>query len=259
LQDRRKEYSALAGRRDLFAMGAALYQGQAVASRGTSDDESSDIEVDIVLRGGDGAQSARAIFDRLKGKWGDLPQSESEVDNLAAIFAGGATIYKKGDASEAKLLELNRKGELAQYRYIVFSTHGFFSPQEPGLSSIVLNQINNSAGTDGYISAIKWPMYHLKSDLMFLSACETGVGKVVKGEGVMGLPYALYVAGNTSTVFTLWKVVDESSALFSKVFFTKVKAGKSHIEALSETKREFMADSRYSAPIFWAPYVLYGI
>ncbi|OAD23485.1 hypothetical protein THIOM_000682 [Candidatus Thiomargarita nelsonii] len=69
------------------------------------------------------------------------------------------------------------------------------SPQVPALSSIVLGQLNNPEGIDGYVTAGEWPGYDLKSDLMVLSACETGVGEVISGEGVMGLPYAFYVAG----------------------------------------------------------------
>jgi len=66
----------------------------------------------------------------------------------------------------------------------------------PELSAIVLGQTNNPPGIDGYITAGEWTGYNLKSDLMVLSACETGLGKVISGEGIMGLPYALYVAGN---------------------------------------------------------------
>lgn len=258
LQDRRREYSSIKERRDLLAMGGALYQNQAAVTRGNNEDDENK-DTDVSLRGNSASGSISKAYDLLKLKWGNLPQSEFEIDRLASIFGGRASIYKKENASEAKLMELNRNGDLAKYRYIAFATHGYFSQTDPGLSSIVLSQLNLAEGTDGYVTAIKWHTYKLKSDLMFLSACETGVGKVVKGEGVMGLPYALFVAGNTSTVFTLWKVVDESSARFSASFFAKIKEGKTHMDALSDTKREFMSDPEYSSPMYWAPYVLYGI
>jgi len=103
------------------------------------------------------------------------------------------------------------------------------------------------------------PLANLRSDLMVLSACESGLGKNMRGEGVMGLPYALYVAGNKNTLMTLWKVLDDSTAEFSERFFTKLKRGMDQVEALTETKREFLQSDKYKRPLFWAPFVLYGI
>ena len=108
------------------------------------------------------------------------------------------------------------------------------------------------------MTASEWPAYELRSDLIVLSACETALGKVVQGEGVMGLPYALYVAGNRNTLLSLWPVVDESTATFMTRLFAQLGAGKSQVQALSDTKREFLAGGKYAAPVFWAPFVLYG-
>ncbi len=91
-----------------------------------------------------------------------------------------------------------------------------------------------------------------------LSACNTGVGKVVQGEGVMGLSYALYVAGNKNTVLSLWPVVDESTALFMTRFFERLKSGMPQTQALGETKREFLKHPQFNKPAFWAPFVMYG-
>jgi CHAT domain-containing protein len=122
----------------------------------------------------------------------------------------------------------------------------------------VLGQVDKAPGTDGYVTAGEWPGYDLRSDLVVLSACDTGLGKVVQGEGVMGLSYALYVAGNRNTLLSLWPVVDESTAEFMTAFFTKLKTGMAQSEALNRTKREFIAGSRFARPVFWAPFVLYG-
>jgi len=115
---------------------------------------------------------------------------------------------------------------------------------------------------DGFSTAGEWPGFDLKSDLMVMSACETGLGKMVSGEGVQGLPYALYVAGNRDTLLSLWQVSDDGTALFMQRFWAKVKAGTSHARALSETKREMQrgeAGKSYSDPYYWAPFVLYGL
>ena len=115
------------------------------------------------------------------------------------------------------------------------------------------------AGTDGYVTVAQWPAFELNSELVYMSACETGRGKFVPGEGVLGLTYALYVAGNRNSIATLWKILDdESSVEFTRSFFAKLLAGEGQVKALSATKREFL-NSKYAKPIYWAPFVLYGI
>ncbi len=74
----------------------------------------------------------------------------------------------------------------------------------------------------------------------------------------MGLPYALYVAGNRNTLLSLWSVVDDSTAAFMARLFAQLADGKSQVQALNDTKREFIAAGKYGAPLFWAPFVLYG-
>jgi len=82
----------------------------------------------------------------------------------------------------------------------------------------------------------------------------------VQGEGVTGLPFALYVAGNRNTLLSLWPVVDESTALFMTELFRRLRAGESQVAALNAVKRQFLTDpsQRFAAPLFWAPFVLYG-
>ncbi len=75
----------------------------------------------------------------------------------------------------------------------------------------------------------------------------------------MGLPYALFVAGNKNTLLTLWPVDDNATAEFMRRFFSKLKAGMAQPDALRETKREFMAHPQWSHPSFWAAFVLYGV
>jgi len=198
-------------------------------------------------------------FRQLDIKWKTLPGTLQELEQLGKLFKN-SQIYKKAEATESKLQSLNQQGVLANYRYIVFSAHGYLSPQVPELSAIVLGQVNNPAGIDGYVTAGEWPGYNLKSDLMVLSACETGLGEVISGEGVMGLPYALYVAGNKNTILTLWSISDKVTAAFVRSFFAKLKAGMGQVEALTATKRAFLnKGGRYANPVYWAAFVLYGV
>ena len=94
---------------------------------------------------------------------------------------------------------------------------------------------------------------------MVMSACQTGLGETVSGEGIMGLPYALYIAGNKNTLMTLFQVDDAITAEFMRRFFTKLNHGTSHIQALLETKREFRQEPKYQNPRYWAAFVLYGV
>ncbi len=185
----------------------------------------------------------------------------TELNQLGNLFKKQRPcIYKQAEATETNLQRLNKQGILAKYRYLVFSAHGYLSPQVPALSAIVLGLLNNPQGIDGYVTAGEWPGYDLKSDLMVLSACETGLGETVSGEGVMGLPYAFYVAGNKNTLLTLWSINNDKTAEFITGFFAKLKAGQGQIEALTATKWEFInKGGDYSKPKYWAAFVLYGV
>jgi CHAT domain-containing protein len=256
LQKRDKVYKSLENRGTLFAMGAPRYEKTAT-SKGNPSATDYEIARQLVMRDGDYDRA----FSQLNLMWKDLPGALEELNQLEKLFKETKShVYKQADAIEAKLQSLNQLGILAQYRYLVFSAHGYLSPQVPALSSIVLGQINNPQGIDGYVTAGEWPGYDLKSDLMVLSACETGLGEIVSGEGVMGLPYAFYVAGNKNTILTLWSISDEVTVEFVTSFFKKLKAGMGQIEALTATKREFLKKGgTYSEPAYWAAFVLYGI
>ncbi|KHD05686.1 hypothetical protein PN36_18275 [Candidatus Thiomargarita nelsonii] len=237
LQKRNQVYNRLKNRGTLLAMGAPLYE------KTTSNPNYS------------------GALRQLNLKWKNLPGALDELSQLEKLFKETKPrIYKQAQATEANLQRLNQQGLLAQYRYLVFSAHGYLSDEVPALSSIVLGQVNNPAGIDGYVTAGEWTGYNLKSDLMVLSACQTGLGEVVGGEGVMGLPYALYVAGNKNTLLTLWAISDEVTAEFITRFFRKLKAGVGQVKALTATKREFLKrGGDYSNPMYWAAFVLYGI
>ena len=218
-----RRHEGLAGRRALFAMADARYAD------------------------GTGASA-----------WQNLPGTAAEARAVAALFPGSASLRLGDEATEAQLQTLQLGGELANYRYLLFSAHGFVSPEQPALSAIVLGQQGLAVGTDGQVTAAEWPGYDLRSDLVVLSGCDTGVGKVVAGEGVMGLPFALFVAGNVNTILTLWPVDDAASARFVEALFRRIAQGQRPAAALAATKREFAADRRHGHPRFWAPFILVG-
>ena len=124
-------------------------------------------------------------------------------------------------------------------------------------SAVVLGR-DPSGDADGYVTAAEWSGYHLDTDLVVLSACDTASGQLLSGEGVMGLPYALFVAGNRDALLTLFRVNDEFTARFMSRFFRYLRAGVDNASALALTKRAFRRDARYRDPRYWSPFVLYG-
>jgi tetratricopeptide (TPR) repeat protein len=200
---------------------------------------------------------SRAL-DRLAITWQNLPGAGDEARDVAALFKRSRLLLG-ADASEPALQRIDRSGELARYRYLLFATHGYLNLEVPLLSAVVLSQVPRGGDADGYVTAAEWPGYRLRSDLTVLSGCETALGAQVRGEGVMGLPFALFVAGNVNTVMTLWPVADRSTALFMKQFFARVSKGQPHADALAQTKRWMSRHPRYAHARFWAPFVLYGV
>jgi CHAT domain-containing protein len=195
--------------------------------------------------------------------WPDLPGSAEELAALGRIFGlqAGTNLFQGPAASEHTVRQLRASHQLERFRFVVFSTHGYLDQQNPDLSGIVLSQVQLEDMSDGFLRAAELASYEFRSDLIVISACETGLGTWVSGEGILGLPFALYVGGNNSTLMTLWPIFDGSTADFIERFFKKVRDGITFVQALSLTKREFArgdAGKARMAPAVWAPFVMYG-
>jgi CHAT domain-containing protein len=249
----------------LFAMGAPYYpQPVAVGAERIAAARSAapDALIATAARGG-GPHRLRQAYELMGQQWYPLPGAESEVKAIHALLGADgrkdrSTVLLGAQASEANLLARNASGELARYRYLHFAAHGHLSTAAPLLSALVLAQGENPPGVDGYVTAAEWLLYRLDSDLIVLSACQTGLGNRVQGEGVMGIPYALFVAGNRRTLLSLWPVSDASTARFMARLYSKLHGGARIDEALAAVKREFASGGRDSHPIHWAGFVLYG-
>ena len=233
MRNRERKNSYLGRDKELFAMGDAIY------------DNSSPTE----MRG-----------SQLKFKFGDLQYASQELDKVSRLFDRKA-IFKRERATEKNLREMNASGELSKYKYLLFAAHGIFVPEKPQYSSIVLSQQFTDEDNDGYVTVGEWMSYDLRSNLIYLSACESGRGSYQAGEGIVGIPYALTIAGNKDTVMSLWKVNDEATAEFTSAVFEKLSRGETEVTALNETKREFLkqANPLYRSPSVWAAFLLYGI
>jgi CHAT domain-containing protein/tetratricopeptide (TPR) repeat protein len=194
------------------------------------------------------------------GAWADLPYTLTEVQSLAAIVPG-SDVYRGEQVSESTVKDLNRRGDLARYKVIHFATHGMVVPAYPELSALVLSQ-RPTQGEDGYLRMEEIAKLRLRADFVNLSACDTGLGRLYEGEGVVSLAHAFLIAGANGLSVSLWQVADESTAKFmAGVYELAFTRGWSYARAMAEMKRRFIHGEHgaaYGAPFYWAPFVYYG-
>ncbi len=197
--------------------------------------------------------------------WPDLPGALGEVQAIGAnVFGSAASTVRSGAAaSERDLKALSASGELAGYGVVHFAVHGFFDADNPEFSAIVLSEASGGAGEsreDGYLSVEEAALLELDAGLLTLSACETGLGRDVKGDGVVGLTRAFMTSGARRALVTLWTVDDAATKDFMLAVYRRVvKEGKSAREAIAETKRDFASSRNRPTPYYWAAFTLYGL
>jgi CHAT domain-containing protein len=186
-----------------------------------------------------------------------LPETRREAEGIARLYGDRPLLGE--EATEANLRQ-----RLAAADVIHLATHGFLNPLRAMSSGVLLTvpQQEPPAGqtdNDGALQA--WEIYsqlHLKAELVVLSACETGRGANVTGEGIIGLTRALQYAGARSIVASQWKVADRSTATLMVAFHQKLRQGLPKDEALRQAMAVVRSDSRTAQPYYWAPFCLSG-
>jgi len=210
------------------------------------------------------AAVVRSAGDGQQLKLGRLLNSRDEVEGIAKLFAKDeADLYLEDSASEENV---KVKDRLSQYRIVHFSAHGLVNERRPRFSGIVLSlpkmdkEGNPLSEEDGLLSAYEIFNLKLNADLVVLSACQSGVGKEIKGEGMMGLMRAFMYAGTPSVVVSLWNVNDRSAADLMIRFYKHLwKPGAEKLnkaEALRKAQLEVIEMG--SKPYHWAPFILVG-
>ncbi len=186
-----------------------------------------------------------------------IPGTEEEINELNRLLSDkGRTVTRlmHADASEGSL----KSEVLQQYEIIHFATHGFVNEENPDLSGLVLAPVKDT-GEDGILYTGEIYSLELNADLVVLSACETGLGRVQAGEGVLGLSRAFVYAGAKNQLISFWKVSDEATTeLILKFYEEFLSEGKDYSSALQEAKLTMIANAEYSDPYYWAPFVLIG-
>jgi CHAT domain-containing protein len=186
-----------------------------------------------------------------------LHSTQSEANVIAEVTKSEERILWTGfDATLANAMS----PELSKYRIIHFATHGDLDTENPELSAIVLSFFNSRRQKqDGYLRLQDIYNLHLPADLIVLSACETALGKEIKGEGLIGLTRGFMYAGAARVMSSLWKVEDRSTAELMRYFYTYLLKDKmSPAAALRRAQIEVRKQREWRLPYHWAGFVLQG-
>ena len=150
--------------------------------------------------------------------------------------------------------------ELSKYRIIHFATHGVLNSKHPELSGILLSMVDEKGRSqDGFLQLADIYRLNLPVELVVLSACETGLGKTVRGEGLIGLTRGFMYAGAARVLASLWKVEDAATAALMEQFYKEMfKNGKRPAAALRDAQMHVSRTKRWRSPYYWAGFVLQG-
>jgi CHAT domain-containing protein len=204
--------------------------------------------------------------------WDALERSSKEsgvlkLDRLAATRAeakGIVSLAGKPNSMTALDFDASRQTalspELEQYRIVHFASHALINSQHPELSGMVLSLVDRlGEPQDGFLRTPEIYNLKLNADLVVLSACQTALGKEVKGEGLIGLTRGFMYAGAPRVVASLWRVSDRATAELMKRFYkAMLSEGQSPAAALQRAQVEIARQKRWSAPYYWAGFVLQG-
>lgn len=184
-----------------------------------------------------------------------LPESGREAAAIAKLYPeDSVALYLREAATEANV---KKNLYLAGARYVHFATHGLLNDPHPQLAGLALTRDSRS-GEDGYLRVLEIFNLKLSSDLVVLSACQTGLGREVRSEGIVGLTRAFLYAGSRSLLVSLWNVADGSTPDLMESFYRHLGDSGARAEALRKSKLDMIDSGPFSHPYYWAPFVLSG-
>lgn len=196
------------------------------------------------------------LFDA-KGKIPRLFATQEEADSIAETVGKSRTTIVFGfDANRDRVLD----PDLKDYRILHFATHGLIDIERPEVSGIVLSQFDeNGQKREGFLRLQDIYALDLASDLVVLSACQTGIGKEIRGEGLMSLNNAFLQAGAKTVVSSAWKVDDGATAELMRDFYANLTS--KHLapsEALRQAQLKMSKSTQFSSPFYWAAFTIQG-
>ncbi len=207
-------------------------------------------------------QPIRPVAQRLgraarNGEWERLPGTRREAENILKLFESGQSLALLDFQASRENISSN---QMSQYRFIHWATHGFVNTRSPELSGLVLSLVDqNQQQIDGYLLLGDIFNLSFNADLVVLSACQTGLGEVVQGEGLVGLTRGLMYAGTSRVITSLWEVDDDATAnLMSRLYEKMLQQNLPPAAALRAAQLEVLGQRSWVAPYYWAAFTLQG-
>jgi len=202
------------------------------------------------LRSFDGLGSGRGTFGR-------LPFSRREADAIKSLIPEKDVMLALGFRASVATAT---SPELSQYRYVHFATHGLLNSEQPELSGILLSSYDEfGKRQNGFLQLHDVYNLKLSADLVVLSACETALGKDIRGEGLVGLTRGFMYAGVPRIVASLWNVDDAATAELMEMFYkAMLTEGKRPADALRTAQVHMWQTNQWSSPYYWAAFTLQG-
>jgi len=197
------------------------------------------------------------LFTSDGAKLNELKYTKGEVEAIRSLFAerqlrSAAYVY---DAAS----EENFKTRAGDYKYVHVATHGFINNENPKLSNLAFSQPRDSLyHEDGILYAAETFNLSLNADLVALSACKTGVGKLYRGEGMLALSRGFLYSGAANLLVSLWQVDDRRTSKLMLNFYRNVLAHESYAKSLRAAKLEMLKNPDSAFPGYWSVFVLIG-
>jgi tetratricopeptide (TPR) repeat protein len=185
-----------------------------------------------------------------------LPETGILADNLGKMYGSHCLSLTGLRANKADFL-FKIAPTIDQYGSVVFATHGVMSTRIPGLMEPFLALSMAPPGTDGFLKMSDILSLKMNADVVALTACQSGLGKELSGEGVMSMGRAFQYAGAKSVLMSLWEVEEKSAMMLAENFFRYRKQGKTKLESLKLARND-IRNAGYKHPFFWSAFILVG-
>ncbi len=182
--------------------------------------------------------------------------SGPELANLREVAGEKTLLATRFEATTEKL----RQTDLTKFSILHLATHGLLDPDRPEKSGLLLSTLDRKGqAQNGFVGLQDIYSLHAPVDLVVLSACRTGLGKDVRGEGLIGLTRGFIYAGASSVVASLWRVDDRATSELMKRFYTNMlKHGMKPSEALRAAQNSIRQEPQWRAPYYWAAFTIQG-
>ncbi len=201
----------------------------------------------------------KAIFDPVLRNLPRLPGTAKEVRSIMEIFNSngiGSLGYFYGDATESRF---KKAVDEQEFGFIHIATHTVNNLENPVLSGLIFaGDEDSDEEEDGVLFSKEIYNLKLKTSLLVLSSCESGAGKLVKGEGVLALNRGFFFSGAQNIVFSLWTVEDRSTSKLMVEFYRNILEGETFRDSLREAKLTLISDPYTAFPKYWSSFILFG-